>query len=140
MNAPECFFDTNVLLYLLSGDGRKADLAEDALAAGGTVSVQVLNEFATVALRKLGMSIDEVREILATIRTVCKVVPITEAIHDRGLAVAARYGFALYDAMIVAAALDAGCTVLWSEDMQSGQLIENRLQIENPFGGQRPAA
>jgi predicted nucleic acid-binding protein len=140
MNAAECFFDTSVLLYLLSGDARKADLAEDALAAGGTISVQVLNEFAAVALRKLGMSIDEVREILATIRTVCKVVPITEAIHDQGLALAARYGFALYDAMIVAAALDAGCTVLWSEDMQSGQLIENRLKFENPFGGQRPGA
>jgi predicted nucleic acid-binding protein len=133
MPATECFFDTNVLLYLLSDDERKAGLAEEALAAGGTISVQVLNEFASVALRKLRLSVDEVREILSTLRAVCKVVPVTEAIHDQGLAITARYGLALYDAMIVAAALEAECTVLWSEDMQSGQRIEDRLMIQNPF-------
>jgi predicted nucleic acid-binding protein len=65
------FFDTNVLPYLLSGDASKADRAEALVAAGGIISVQVLNEFASVASRKLGMSWPEILEVLETIRAVC---------------------------------------------------------------------
>lgn len=129
----EQFFDTNVLLYLLSGDAGKADRAEIALAAGGILSVQVLNEFAAVATRKIGMSIDEVREVLATVRAVCRVVPITEATHDKGIEIADRYRLSIYDAMIIAAALIAECKILLSEDMQDGQMIDGSLEIRNPF-------
>ncbi|MGA8419687.1 MAG: PIN domain-containing protein, partial [Pseudolabrys sp.] len=73
MSAADSFFDTNVLLYLLSKDAAKADLAEALLATGGVVSVQVLNEFASVATRKLAMTIPEIREVLSTIRAVCNV-------------------------------------------------------------------
>ena len=128
----EQFFDTNVLLYLLSGDTRKADRAEMALAAGGILSVQVLNEFAAVATRKIGMSIDDVREILAAVRAVCRVVPITEATHDKGIEIAERYRLSIYDAMIIAAALIAECNILLSEDMQDGQMIDGSLEIRNP--------
>ena len=128
----EQFFDTNVLLYLLSGDTRKADRAEMALAAGGILSVQVLNEFAAVATRKIGMSIDDVREILAAVRAVCRVVPITEATHDKGIEIADRYRLSIYDAMIIAAALIAECNILLSEDMQDGQMIDGSLEIRNP--------
>jgi predicted nucleic acid-binding protein len=127
------FIDTNVLLYLLSDDARKADRAEDELANGGIISVQVLNEFAAIALRKLKMSIAEVREVLATIRAVCKIVPMTEETHDKGLVVAEKYGLSLYDAMIVAAALLSGSRQLLSEDMQHGQKIAGTLKIQNPF-------
>ena len=129
----EQFFDTNVLLYLLSGDARKADRAEIALAAGGILSVQVLNEFAAVATRKIGMSIDEVRELLATVRAVCRVVPITEATHDKGIEIADRYRLSIYDAMIIAAALIAECKILLSEDMSDGQMFDGSLEIRNPF-------
>ena len=133
MSATERFFDTNILLYLFSADEAKADRAEEALGAGGIVSVQVLNEFAAVASRKLAMSIAEVREALAAIRAVCKVVPISEQSHDLGLQLAERYGLSVYDAMIVASALLAGCKTLLSEDMQDGQVIDGRLEIRNPF-------
>jgi predicted nucleic acid-binding protein len=133
MSAAERFFDTNVILYLLSGDDARADRAEKELSAGGVVSVQVLNEFASVASRKLKMSIAEIREVLATIRAVCTIVPISEETHDVGLQVAERYGLSVYDAMIVAAALLAGCETLVSEDMQDGQVLEGRLQVRNPF-------
>jgi predicted nucleic acid-binding protein len=133
MSAAERFFDTNVILYLLSGDDARADRAEKELSAGGVVSVQVLNEFASVALRKLKMSIAEIREVLATIRAVCTIVPISEETHDLGLQVAERYGLSVYDAMIVAAALLAGCKTVMSEDMQDGQILEGRLQVRNPF-------
>ena len=133
MSAAERFFDTNVLLYLLSGNDARADRAEKELSAGGVVSVQVLNEFASVASRKLKMSIADIREVLATIRAVCRIVPMTEETHDVGLQVAERYGLSVYDAMIVAAALLAGCKTVMSEDMQTGQILEGRLQVRNPF-------
>ena len=126
------FFDTNVLLYLLSANAAKADRAESLLASGGIVGVQVLNEFAAVATRKLSLDVAEIREILATVRAVCAVTPLEVETHDLGLAIAERYRFAIYDALIVAAALRAGCGVLYSEDLQNGQSIDG-LTIQNPF-------
>ena len=133
MSAAERFFDTNVLLYLLSADEAKADRAEEEVSAGGIISVQVLNEFASIASRKLNMSIMEVREALAGIRAVCKVVPISEQTHDLGLQLVERYGLSIYDSMIVAAALLAGCETLLSEDMLDEQTFDGRIQVQNPF-------
>ncbi|MGZ8152542.1 MAG: PIN domain-containing protein [Methylobacter sp.] len=111
------FFDTNVLLYLLSEDNRKADRAEAIIAAGGIISVQVLNEFASVASRKLKMSYAEIRDALGTIRTVCQTQVVTVDTHERGLDIAERFGFSLYDSMIVSSALQSDCTILYSEDI-----------------------
>jgi predicted nucleic acid-binding protein len=133
MTAAEVFFDTNVVFYLLSEDAAKADRAEELLAAGGRVSVQVLNEFAAVASRKLGMGWTDIGEILTQIRAVCPVEPLSIETHERGLAIAARYGLSVYDAMIVASALLAGCKVLYSEDLQHGQVFERQLTVRNPF-------
>ncbi len=133
MNATERFFDTNVLLYILSADVSKSGRAEEELSAGGVISVQVLNEFASVASRKLKMSLAEIREVLNTIRAVCKVVPINEETHDKGLEIAEKYGLSVYDAMIVASALLTGCSTVLSEDMQDGQVLNGLLRIRNPF-------
>jgi len=127
------FFDTNVLLYLLSDDNRKADRAEAIIATGGIISVQVLNEFASVVLRKLGMSYAEIRDVLGTVRAVCQTQALTVDTHDRGLDIAERFGFSLYDSMIVSSALQCGCRVLYSEDMQHGQEIDGQLVVVNPF-------
>jgi len=97
------------------------------------VSVQVLNEFASVAVRKLKMSYPEIRDALEPIRAVCKIVPMTLDTHDLGLQVAERYGFSVYDALIVASALLADCETLCSEDLQGGQRIDGQLVIKNPF-------
>ena len=129
----EAFFDTNVLLYLFSADVKKADRVEEILVPGATISVQVLNEFASVALRKLGMKMADVREALDPVKSICAVVPLTVQIHERGLQVAERYGFSVYDALVVSAALDADCTTLYSEDLQHGQVIDRTLRIVNPF-------
>jgi predicted nucleic acid-binding protein len=133
MSAGERFFDTNVLLYLLSGDAAKADRAEALIADGGTISVQVLNEFAAVASRKLGMAWPEIREILAELRAVCRVVPLDLETHEAGLSLAERRRLPVYDALIVASALRAGCRVLYSEDFQDGQRFEKQLTVRNPF-------
>ena len=133
MNGGENFFDTNVVLHLLSADSAKADRAEELVALGGTISVQVLNEFVAVASRKLHMPMTEVREVLAEIRAICTVEPMTIKTHDRALQIADRYGLSICDALIVSAALLAGCRTLHSEDMQDGQVIEQQLTIRNPF-------
>ena len=129
------FFDTHVLLYLLSEDNRKADRAEAIIATGGTISVQVLNEFASVASRKLKMSYAEIRDALGTVRAVCQTQAVTVDTHERGLEIAERFGFSLYDSMIVSSALQSGCTILYSEDMQHGQEIDAQLMVINPFLG-----
>ena len=130
---PGNFFDTNVLLYLASGDPAKAGRAEELVGDGGTINVQVLNEIANVARRKMGMSWTELRAFLTTIRALLSVRPVTVDIHDTGLALAERYGLSIYDAMIAASALHADCDTLWSEDMQDGLALDDRLCILNPF-------
>jgi predicted nucleic acid-binding protein len=128
------FFDTNVLIYAMAlGDPRR-DRAQQLLAQGGIVSVQILNEFVAVARRKMRMPWDDVVEALDTIRTLCpSPVPITLDVHELALRIARGYGFGIYDALILSAALEANCSMLYSEDLQDGQVIENKLTIRNPF-------
>ena len=126
------FADTNVVLSLLD-DGPKAGRAEAILGQGPRISVQVLNEALVNCRRKAGLGWEETGAFLAGIQALCPVEDLTLQTHQVGRALAERYGFSIYDAMIVAAALIAGCTVLWSEDMQDGLLVEDRLRIVNPF-------
>jgi len=133
MNGADAFIDTSVLLYLLSDDSAKAERAEDLLTGKSAISVQVLNECAAVALRNRVLSIHETREFLESLRSLCVTHPFTVEGHERGLEIAERYGFSLYDSMIVASALEAKCRTLYSEDLQDGQLIEKQLRIVDPF-------
>lgn len=126
------FADTNVVLYLLD-DSPKADRAEKILGQGPRISVQVLNEALVNCRRKADLSWEEAGIFLAGIQALCPVEELTLRTHEVGRALAERYGFSVYDAMIVAAALIAGCTTLWSEDMHDGLLMEGQLRIVNPF-------
>lgn len=130
MNAE--FVDTNIVLYLLD-DGPKADRAEAILGQGPQISVQVLNEAMVNCRRKAGLSWDETDAFLAGVRALCQVEDLTIQTHEVGRALAERYGFSVYDAMIVAAALIAGCTTLHTEDMHDGLLVEGQLRLVNPF-------
>jgi predicted nucleic acid-binding protein len=130
---PGDFLDSNVLVYAFTDDTRAA-AAQALLERGCTISVQGLNEFANVARRKLGKSWQEIRIDIAAIRVVCPViVPIDLDTHDAGLRIAERHGFAMFDALMIAAALQAGSNTLWSEDMQDGMIVDGRLRIANPF-------
>ncbi len=130
---PGDFFDTNVLLYLLSEDSKKADRAEALVRQGGAISVQALNEAANVARRKIGMDWRETREFLGSLRGLLTVAPMTLETHELGLDFAERYGLSTYDAMIAAAATLCGCARLWSQDMQDGMRIGQGLRVANPF-------
>jgi predicted nucleic acid-binding protein len=130
---PASFFDTNVLLYLAASDPAKANRAEAAVALGGAISVQVLNELANVARRKMRLSWEDTHEFLDMIRGLLTVHPVTLEVHETGLELAERYGLSTYDALIAAAALHAECDTLWSEDMQHGMKLGEGLRVVNPF-------
>jgi predicted nucleic acid-binding protein len=130
---PGNFFDTNVLVYLASRDPIKADRVEEMVERGGTVSVQVLNELSNVARRKMRLSWSETHNFLSKIRNLLEVQSITIEVHDIGLGLAERHGLSIYDAMIVASALESRCDTLWSEDMHDGLMINRSLRITNPF-------
>ena len=128
------FFDTDVLIYAVAKDAMRTPPALAWLSRGGVISVQVLNEFADTARRKLHRPWDDVVTAIDVLRTMCSDCPsISEHTHRSALGLSRRYGFHLYDALIVASALEADCTMLVTEDMQDGQLIEDRLTIRNPF-------
>ena len=125
-------FDTNVLVYWATQDPLRVHKSEQLVLAGATLSVQVLNEFTRVALSKLKKPLAEIRVVLDSVRLTSSIVPITVSTHERGLDILERYRMNVFDAMIIAAAVDAGCTTLWSEDMHHGLRIDG-LTIRNPY-------
>ena len=130
----KAFFDTNVLLYAVAENDPRSAQAEELLAAGGVLSVQILNEFVSVARRKILMSWSDVTEALDAFRVLCpSPLPITIEIHEAALKIADKHGYNIYDALVIAAALEAGCATLYSEDLHSGQMISGQLTIRNPF-------
>ncbi len=127
------FFDTNILVYAFADDSRSA-LAKELLQTGGIITVQSLNELANVLRRKHLLDWPNVRSHLQAVRMQCHgLVILDETIHDHGLTIAQRHNLSIYDSMILAAALAAECDTLYSEDMQHGLLIDERLRIVNPF-------
>lgn len=134
------FLDTNVLVYLFDEtDERKRTVARhlvyEGLASGEVcISYQVVQETLSLLTGKLKKRAtpDEARRFLdAVLAPLWRVMP-SPPLYTRGLELQQRYSLAYYDALILAAALEAGCTRLWSEDMQDGLRIE-RLTIRNPF-------
>ena len=127
------FVDTNIVLYSLSDDEDKREKALSILSEQPALSLQVLNEAANVMRRKLGFEITAIREVLLRWLGESRVHPLAPSTLLSALAIAARYGFSHYDSLIIAAALESGCTTLYSEDLQHGQVIDQRLTVVNPF-------
>jgi predicted nucleic acid-binding protein len=126
------FFDTNVLVYAQQ-NGAKADRARALLAGGGMLSVQVLNEFTAVSLRKLDKNWREIADAIDdALVLVGPPLALTLDLHVAARALAETYRLSFHDALIVAAAIEARCDTLYSEDMQHGQAI-GALRIQNPF-------
>lgn len=114
--------------------GNKTDIARSLLAKNCDISVQVLNEFAHVARRKLAMDWSDIEDAIKSIETVCRAIhPVDLKTHRYGISLSRKYNFALFDALIVATAMNAGATTLYSEDMQHDMIVEGKLRIFNPF-------
>lgn len=131
------FLDTNILVYATLGDkgqDHRSAVAKALIEEGAVISVQVLNEFAQVARRKLKRSWAEIASVLDDFcQCLDEPQPLTIHTHAAALKIAERDSFSFYDCLIIASALEAGCSVLLSEDMQTGRVIGGRLMIENPF-------
>jgi len=126
------FLDTNILVYVLLDEGTKQQTALQLLQSGCVISIQVLNEFTQVARKKASLEWQEIADLSTAIQTLTEIITLDKNIHNVGLTIANKYGYSFYDSLIVAAALEAGCNLLFSEDMQHGQQIET-LIIRNPF-------
>lgn len=128
------FFDSNVLLYGYAANDRRAARAQEVIAAGGATGVQCLNEFASAAYRKMAVPWDRLNEALALVTALCDpIVPVTLDVHQQGMRIAEMYRLSIYDGMMLAAALAAGCGTVYSEDMHAGLVVDGRLRIVNPF-------
>ena len=131
MNAS--FLDTNIVVYCFSDDDDKRLKALAILATKPVISAQVLNECANVLKRKLNFKPQEIIIVIERLIQECHVVPLTAETTLSALSISERYGFSIYDSLIVAAAFSANCTTLFSEDMQYQQVIDDKLTIINPF-------
>lgn len=126
--------DTNVVVYAFTPGDPRRDQARALLTGDFCISVQVLNEFANVVRRKMKLPWPDVAMAVSDLcRLASRPAPITLASSQHGLQLAARYGFSIYDCLIIASALEANCAVLLSEDLQDGQVIDETLTIRNPF-------
>jgi predicted nucleic acid-binding protein len=127
------FFDSNVLIYAFTQAGNKTDSAQQIVSLGGAISVQVLNETANTLRRKFNVGWPRIHQIIDKIVGLCP-NPLTLGLETQrtGLRICERFGYSVYDGLIIAAAVDAHCTTLYSEDLQHGQIIEG-VRIENPF-------
>lgn len=127
------FLDSNVLVYAFTRDARWVR-ATELLEDRPTISVQTLNEFCNVMRRKLGRDWTWLKEVLATINALrLPVVPVTLDTHLEAVRIAERFGYSIFDSLLVASALRANCDTFWSEDLQHGMVIDGRLRIANPF-------
>jgi len=127
------FADTNVIVYAVGKESTKQAIARRIVADGDTVSAQVVNETVNVLLRKQGTALAIAHEIAESLLDLADVMPVNEQTIRKAIQISKRYGFSHWDSLIVAVALQADCTVLYSEDMQHGQIIDDRLTITNPF-------
>ncbi len=126
------FFDTNILVYAAGAD-EKSFVARALLLQGGTVSVQILNEFINVARKKMQHDWPMVERALAYYRDALdEPMALTDATHQLGIQIARNHGFHIYDSMIIASASLAGCGILYTEDLSDGAVIAG-VQIRNPF-------
>ncbi len=129
------FLDTNIVVYLYSGDEPEKRASALALLelSNPVVSTQVLSELANTLSRKFSLSFDVVAQAVAEVSDACNVVPVMPDTIAQALALAQKYRYSYYDSLILAAAMSAGCETLATEDMQQGQTIEGSLTIRNPF-------
>jgi len=137
MNADKVFIDTNVFVYLYSGndeDRNKRRLAYEAINQYDCqISTQVLNEFSNICIKKLEISNRRLQNIITQICSYCDIAYIDEDTVDKAIEINAKYGYSYYDSLIIVSALERNCKYILTEDMADGQVIEGNLTIKNIF-------
>jgi predicted nucleic acid-binding protein len=130
--------DSNIAIYALS-KGEKADQADKILQSVDFLSIQVLNEYANVARRKLGYSWQDIATDIDLLKVAGKqIVPVDQSSNRNAIRLAERYMLEFYDALLIAVALANGASKLYSEDMHHGLIVDSQLTIINPFNPADP--
>lgn len=132
----KAFFDTNIFIYLYADNELdKQTISKEIIdkADDCITSTQILNEINNVMIKKWRMPIESVKTIQKDVRQISKVLYINESTIDKAIDLNAGYGFSYYDCLMLASALEEDCSIIYTEDMSNGQIIENRLKIINPF-------
>ena len=134
MNGVKAFVDTNLFVYLYSDTepAKRRDVGQALNKFQRYVSTQVLNEFCNVCIRKLKLPLSVVREAIDEIRDVCHLIVVDDATVTMAINLCERYGYAYYDCLIIASAIECGCKYILSEDLSSGQMIQG-VMIKNVF-------
>jgi predicted nucleic acid-binding protein len=132
MSAKE-FTDTNIIIYGLGQDRRKKTIAIDIIKNRPTVSTQVLGELSHTLSRKFHLAFGKISTLIDFLIKHCEVKVIDIITVKKALTIAEKYNYSYYDSLILASALESQCNILYSEDMQHGQVINNSLTIKNPF-------
>lgn len=133
MSDNHCFADSNVLIYAVDVDSPKKQIAIPLLLTGPIISTQVVNECSNVLHKKFQLDYTRIAEIIDNYLKTVTVVPVTMQTINIAWEIGEKYGYSYYDSLVIASALENDCTIFYSEDLQHGQVIENRLRIENPF-------
>jgi predicted nucleic acid-binding protein len=129
------FIDTNILIYCYTAvEQDKRSKAQLVASLPDTIlSTQVLNEFSNILRKKFNLTWPDIINALEEVERNFEVFNNTAVTINEACRIADRYGFSFYDSLIVAAALESGCYILYSEDLQHGQLIEKTLTVKNPL-------
>lgn len=130
------FIDSNILIYAFAREGdlsHKKQMAVDLLSQRPILSTQIINECSNVFRRKFNWTYPEIRETFEFVLKISTVVNVSVATIQQAWLIGEKYGYSYFDSLVLASALESHCDVLYSEDMQDGQLIESCLKIVNPF-------
>ncbi len=127
------FVDSNVILYLFTDAEDKKYKAYEIFVNNPTISIQVLNEVSNILFKKYGLIGKEIKEHIDFLLDFVNVSLITISTISLALDLKDKYKYSYYDSLIIATALENNCSVLYSEDMQDGQVIEGKVKIVNPF-------
>jgi len=135
MNVENFFIDTNILIYFVKDSTGKAELIDTILLNNSEnyISTQVANEFCNVALKKLNFSTEELIFLLENFAQFFNIYTVNISTIKKALKIKEKYAYSYYDSVIIASALQTNCSILYTEDMHHGQIIDNRLTIINPF-------
>jgi len=133
MNVENIFIDTNILIYLVKDNTGKAELINSVLSVNSYISTQVVNEFCNVALKKLNLSIKDILFSIDRFSENFTISQVNVFVIKKALKIKEKYKYSYYDSVIIASAIQNNCTILYTEDMQHNQIIENTLKIVNPF-------
>ena len=129
------FIDTNILVYYIGDDETKKLKTKDIIVSypESVISSQVISEFASVCLSKNLLPEEEVQTLSEGFMDSFEFSPVIESTINRALQIRKSYKYSFWDCLIVAVAMETNCTILFSEDMQDGQMIDGSLKIVNPF-------